>query len=123
MSAYIAKDDEEAKRLYLQDLAESPEDVDWVDEGTGLSCRLRRQSMGHWCGYVQVRQMNEEEMERVGEIRIHGGVTYCDGQLVGWDAAHQGDYVPRLLFGRRIWTMEAAKNETSRLAAALKRML
>ncbi len=99
-------------------------DLDWEDETTKLACRLRRQEMGHWCGYVDVgRKMTNEEMEHLNISNIvHGGVTYCSENLVGWDAAHHGDYF-KFGNGRRVWTMAAAKAETEKLAKAVKSLL
>ena len=110
--------------MYLEDRHSSLEDYDWVDEATGFKCSLRRQNMGHWCGYVDVEDaLTEEELLTFTDANIvHGGVTYCTPRKLGWDAAHLGDYVPQLSNGRRVWTQDAARNETAKLAAAIKRM-
>lgn len=31
-----------------------PNEIDFTDEATGLTCAMRRGPMGHWCAYVRV---------------------------------------------------------------------
>lgn len=73
---------------------EEPDQVQWVDDKTGLSCIARRSMRGgNWCGYVGVAEghlaygQNYNDVYRVTEddryIDVHGGLTYsafCEGE-------------------------------------------
>lgn len=93
----------------------------WVDEETGLTCLIRRNHSGAWCGYVIVppghpifAQSPASDDDAYHDdlttgcpvwLDVHGGVTFdgyvkCDpagvrGHAVGFDCAHSRDVVPR----------------------------
>ena len=126
MSAYIASSFAEAKQLYEHDVQSSPSEVTWKDDFTGLDCRVVKNSqMGTYCGYVKLRETLQTSniLNLVDAVKqsVHGGITYCDGDELGFDCAHLGDYAPRGKTGLRVWTFDAVKNETAKLAAAVKR--
>lgn len=81
-----------------------PDVLEWQDEETGYWCRIKRQSLGHLCGYVQVpMELAAADYE---SFDVHWGVTYAgcghpdvvgspkDKFWIGFDCAHAGDYVP-----------------------------
>jgi hypothetical protein len=83
-----------------------PNNEQWVDERTGLPCRIRRHPDHlHLCGYVGVGKdhiLFGSTDEDVGGIHVHGGLTYAgtedDGiHWFGFDCAHAGDLSPGLL--------------------------
>lgn len=126
MSAYIASSVGEAKQLYEHDVQSSPSEVTWKDDCTGLECRVVKNSaLGTYCGYVTLREplQTSDILPLVDAVKqsVHGGITYCDGDEIGFDCAHVGDYSPNGQKGLRVWTFEAVKNETAKLAAAVKR--
>lgn len=74
----------------------------------GLLCEIvRNGDMGNLCGYVYIpkysKLCNFEEHEL--PVRPHGGVTFTsmtdDGFKVGFDCAHSGDLVPRMVMLER----------------------
>ena len=123
MSAYLATTIEEAKQLYDSDFTQHGNRVEWIDETTGLTCEAKRQVMGHWCGYVKVPDGKcDVDVDSI-ECFVHGGITFYDGKLVGFDCAHMGDFTPLWPFkGLRVWTLEAVKNECAKLARTIKEM-
>jgi hypothetical protein len=95
-------------------------------EHAGLDCKLVKQNLGHWCGYVQRPEAVEplrwrgeydEKHDEVkeAEIEVWGGVTYGpDGNgWVGFDDAHA-----RSLVNHRDAEapMEAVRQETEAFA-------
>lgn len=83
-----------------------PNNEQWVDERTGLPCRIRRHPEHlHLCGYVGVNKdhsffgLTDEDFTGV---HVHGGLTYAgtedDGiHWFGFDCAHAGDLSPGIL--------------------------
>jgi hypothetical protein len=59
----------------------------------GLQCRVRRSPhVLTWCGYVDfLHDCHYDEIE----VQIHGGLTYGNGQSVGFDCCHASDINPR----------------------------
>lgn len=90
----------------------------WVDNATGLTCAIKRNHGGAWCGYVFVeedhpinqRDASDDEYRtdltsgNPAWLNVHGGVTWhdtmsvpdglADGMAVGFDCAHYGDLIP-----------------------------
>lgn len=106
--------------------AESGRESPHEFEHAGLNCRLVRQDLGHWCGYVQrpddaepVRWTSDYDSkhDRVidAEVDVWGGITYGPDEdgWVGFDDAHS-----RSLADHRDEDadFEAVKVETKRLA-------
>ena len=54
------------------------------------------------------------------DVKVHGGLTFGDGEWIGFDALHLGDYWPGqpygLSAGDRYWTAEQVADETRELA-------
>lgn len=93
---------------------DEPEDrIEWKDEATGLSCLMRRNRNGAWCGYVAVPPSHPAHSKDYDEVdvRVHGGLTYsakCHGDIchvpapgepddvwwLGFDCAHSSDITP-----------------------------
>lgn len=48
----------------------------------------RHPELGHLCGYAEIKL---EDRVNPYNIMVHGGVTFCDGEWVGFDCAHAGD--------------------------------
>jgi hypothetical protein len=84
----------------------------WVDNQTGYTCAIKRNSSGSWCGYVYAGDdhpihgegNNLEHGEPVW-LDVHGGVTWhremevpdvsVSGKAIGFDCAHHSDLSPR----------------------------
>lgn len=125
MSAYIAKSLAEARQLYEHDLRSAPNETLWQHKETGLACRIRRNSaLGTYCGYVTLKKdvQTTDILALVDAVKqsVHGGITYCDGNDVGFDCAHFGDYSPHHPH-LRVWTLPAVKNQVETLAKAVNR--
>lgn len=121
-------------------------------EHAGLACLLLRGPMGAWCGYVGVgpdHPFHGKSYDDI-DVDVHGGLTYadkCGGSIChvpkpgmpadvwwfGFDTAHSGDIVPRMLasdiklglphidygFPQSYKNIDYAKRETERLAKQL----
>lgn len=79
------------------------------DEQSGFAHGLqviarRHPQLGHWCGYVAIQS---DAQINVGDLNVHGGVTYndecvpgwtpvtpCSIRAIGFDCAHSGDLIP-----------------------------
>ena len=97
-----------------------PDKAYWVDEATGLDCRIVRNEAGGLCGYVGVPKGHpffEKSYDDLNEedINVHGGLTYSgksqDKEMdyllppqgdstnniwwLGFDCAHYGDLLPK----------------------------
>lgn len=123
---------------------------EWVDPDTGLGCLVRRGPLGAWCGYVAVNDTHPwyevDHTIPAGLVGVHGGLTYSgpcrpevgichtpapgDTDRVWWfgfDCAHFGDIVPRLLVAAdgldfahaRYRTVDYARAECTCLARQL----
>ena len=58
-----------------------PDQVQWVDEATGLTCIARRNMRGgNWCGYVGVNDGHPYFKKGYDDVEadVHGGLTYAD---------------------------------------------
>ena len=118
---YVANSLSEAKQQYEADRACSPSHLEWQEDG--LDLRIERSSLGNYCGYVRVPSMDKQRILDLSEqLRVHGGITFNDGEWVGFDCAHHGDYLPHL-GGLRVWTLQAVQEETRELARQLRRLL
>ncbi len=61
----------------------------------GLECSLGRSHMMTWCGYV--RYSHKIHYDNIN-VEVHGGLTYGDGEKIGFDCAHMRDIMPRSFF-------------------------
>lgn len=49
---------------------------------------------GHLCGYVDFRRrLSRTEYQKIHSV-AHGGITFIDGTVYGFDCAHSGDFIP-----------------------------
>lgn len=58
-------------------------------EHDGLMCKVKRNHFFVWCGYVEFTHKDEIE-----NVNVHGGITYDDGYMIGFDCAHWRDITP-----------------------------
>lgn len=61
---------------------EEPDRIDWVDEKTGLKCRIDRQEThGYLCGYVGVPVGHALHCVYMDDLnvqpKVHGGLAFC----------------------------------------------
>jgi len=75
---------------------------DYYEWTNTLKCFIQRNPMNAWCGYTIIPKSFPIDFEQEININCHGGITYqsinIDGDLVvGFDCAHHGDLVPKLL--------------------------
>lgn len=119
-----------------------PNELKWVDPGTRLTCLIIRTGMGHLCGYVRIPRssrlyVKKQRRAAINKLRVHGGVTFdggirrggggkLRGRWIGFDCAHFGDLVPKLLkYGLsddNIYRdIGFVKRECERLAVQIKR--
>ena len=75
---------------------------DYYEWTNTLKCFIQRNPMNTWCGYTIIPKSFPIDFEQEININCHGGITYqsvnLDGDLVvGFDCAHHGDLVPKLL--------------------------
>jgi len=82
---------------------DEPDNLEWIDEATGLQCMILRGSTYHLCGYVRVPAGHPWDglTDPYIESGVHGGLTYKGerngeggGWWVGFDASHSGDLLP-----------------------------
>lgn len=54
------------------------------------------------------------------DVRVHGGLTFGDGEWIGFDTLHYGDYWPEIPYGLDAsdieWTPAMVAEQTRRLA-------
>lgn len=99
-----------------------------LEKGTykGVPFYIIETSMGWPCSYIDVSKVDGFEFDLScdnNEICCHGGCTYADyklkvgdevffGNIVGWDYAHCGDWVPYLKdsSGHK-WTLDELRAE------------
>jgi len=95
-----------------------------------LDCKIVKQDMGHWCGYVRrpedvepVRWQGDYDSKHdeilEAEVDVWGGITYGPDEdgWVGFDDAHA-----RSLVDHREWdtSKDAVMNETEYLAEQIR---
>jgi hypothetical protein len=64
----------------------------------GYRCRAQRANLGNWCGYVQVPAghpwLGKKRHELESSVEVHGGVTFAEDGVIGFDCAHWDDEIP-----------------------------
>ena len=75
---------------------------DYYEWTNTLKCFIQRNPMNTWCGYTIIPKSFPIDFEQEININCHGGINYqsvnLDGDLVvGFDCAHHGDLIPKLL--------------------------
>ncbi|QQO92581.1 hypothetical protein CPT_Machias_204 [Staphylococcus phage Machias] len=54
---------------------------------------VRHDTLGHLSGYIEIGAGNYDEKL---EYYAHGGITYNEGGIIGFDCAHSGDLMPEI---------------------------
>lgn len=89
----------------------------------GLECQvLRMPHFGHLCGYVTTKKPLTDVQAM--SLEVHGGVTYQEGNKVGFDCAHYMDMLPfsdNLYNDAYYRTMRYVKREVKRMVDQIKR--
>lgn len=75
---------------------------DFVNVKSGYECMISRNpTTGAWCGYVKLpvdhpfHDLSYSDLEDISEkypIHVHGGLTFSEEGLFGFDCSHYGDY-------------------------------
>jgi hypothetical protein len=129
---------------------DEPDSETWVDETTEFPCRILRTDLGHLCGYAGVPRLhpyfgadyNCDDI--LWRLDAHGGITFSGSfadlpyyWFFGFDCAHSGDLVPRMVMLESRWGNAEPRDEffassyrnwgevqaeTRRLAAQLRKM-
>lgn len=115
-----------------------PDYLEWVDEETGLLCKIiRRTDLGTLCGYVTVQLKKDVRLHYFKQaFDVHGTVIYANkdlhGYTLGFGCHHARDLIPELIMapcvrallgGKRYTTyknIEYVKHECQKLAKQLK---
>ena len=88
-------------------------------------------------GYIELPENHpwfdeEEDLQFFDGVEVHGGITYHEGRIIGFDTTHLGDgQHPEAQFANmgapvfreehvHIWTWEEVEAETRRLADQVK---
>ena len=100
------------------------------EEYKGFGYEVMLYESGHRCGYITVPEKYSNVVE--GEyydnnLNVHGGITYQEGNVIGFDCIHAGDGVDRdaayATFGNpyvledcpafqgHVWTKEEVEDE------------
>lgn len=108
-----------------------PNELDWIDEETGFHCSIKRHpEFGHLCGYVTTPENhplripeldNWTTVEPYTILEVHGGITYNENGVLGFDCAHLSDYKPWFQYNfdtppENYRTIEYVKEQVKRLA-------
>lgn len=78
---------------------QEPDQLDF--EHKGIRCQALRSQMGAWLGYCfwpeghPHRPTSEEEFRYCRKYNVHGGITFCNEEKIGFDCAHADDLTPR----------------------------
>ena len=69
----------------------------WTNRPSGYRCYvLRPFLLGHLCGYVELPKSHKfyNKYYDYIPVSVHGGLTYSEDGVVGFDCAHAGDLIP-----------------------------
>ena len=62
-----------------------------------VACEIKRVGgMGHLCGYLHLDRVTEDVRDIIDE-HFHGGITYENDDVYGFECIHLGDLTPRHL--------------------------
>lgn len=75
---------------YTNDLKILPINGELIGEYKEYTYTIKRQNMGHLCGYVTLPDGITISSE--SDYNVYGGITYNDGKIIGFDTAHYGDW-------------------------------
>lgn len=65
----------------------------------GYITKIVKTELGHLCGYVLLPKTFNLNVEWENLYIVHGGITYHEGDVIGFDCAHYMDYIPELNIG------------------------
>jgi len=87
-------------------------------KGIDVLCIIKRNSLGSLCGYVKLESWNKFYNSDIDDIpvNVHGGITYSDGGIIGFDCSHSGDCNPYTSSNGTYRDMEYVKRECMNLA-------
>lgn len=79
--------------------------MEWLEEKDyyaliikGYKCAIKRNhSAGHLNGYITVSPNHvllKEDLQWSSALEVHGGITYQNGNTIGFDCGHSMDYSP-----------------------------
>lgn len=72
-----------------------PNSLEWVDEATGYTCRIKRGCMGYLLGYVD---FPDDPSLNIDSLEVHGGITFDELnngiRTLGFDMGHFNDMSP-----------------------------
>lgn len=92
--------------------------------GIDVTCVIKRNSLGSLCGYVKLEKWNRfykggQWCDQDIEVNVHGGITYWEDGIIGFDCSHTGDLRPKMdpIVTHGIYRdMEYVKRECRKLA-------
>jgi hypothetical protein len=97
----------------------------------GVACLMLRRVLGYWCGYVSVPLSSVEKLGDLGDLDVHGGVSYSapgdeNAFWIGFHCDHHTDLAPGralcpidppdLFEGCVYWEANQVRAEVERLA-------
>ncbi len=119
-----------------------PDKVEWVDEATGLHCRILRGLVGSFCGYVGVpeehpawgmlydhyvyvenegvewwrRHVTQRVQYKINDIQVHGGLTYANEHVDDdlWWFGFDCSHTYDYMPGMTKYVLESAQGDTYR---------
>lgn len=65
----------------------------------GYITKIVKTELGHLCGYVLLPKTFKLNVEWEDLGIVHGGITYHEDIVIGFDCAHYMDYIPALNIG------------------------
>jgi len=80
------------REKYLDDLKVLPIGSELIGQYCDYTYSIKRQKMGHLCGYVILPDGVVIDQSNENNYNVHGGITYNDGKKIGFDAAHYDDW-------------------------------
>lgn len=89
------------KEKVLALMKEEGNSYDFMNAKTGYPCLMRRSpTSGAWCGYVSLpkdhpfHDLSYDDLENMKDVEldVHGGITFSDRGVFGFDCSHYGDY-------------------------------
>lgn len=69
--------------------------------GIDVTCIIKRNHLGSLCGYVKLEEWNRfyvsgNWFDQDVEVHVHGGITYWEDGIIGFDCSHTGDLRPKM---------------------------
>lgn len=84
-------------------------------------CEINRNSgMGNLCGYIYMKKPLTIEYD---QLNYHWGITYDDGQKIGFDCAHPGDFLPSFPLHTEFMSNQPTYKNFDYVEDVLKRMV